>query len=499
MAIPFTRYVDIISGLGASSAVARRDLIGRFFTTSIEQPTETQSEFTSKGSVGDKFGTSSDEFKRASFYFGFVSKSITSPNKISFARWADTATAPTVLGGSITSTVAEFAAITTGSITITFGSTVQVVVGIDLSGVSSFTDVATTLQVDIRASVVDSQFDTCVVAFDAVANRFTLVGGVAEAAVVDVTGTTLLGLLNWGVPDVRLSNGVEAETITEVLTASTALSNNFGSFTFIPIFIQSQILEAATWNDGNNVLFQYQAQVTAANAALVSADIIDLGGTGLTLNTVALQSIEFPEVLPMAILAATDYTKRAAVVNYMFQQSSLTATVTTNTNANLFDPLRVNYQGETQTAGQQLKFYQRGVLTGTGTDPVNMNTFANEQWLKDAAGTTIINLLIALPFLAANAGGRGQLLTVLREVVNQALVNGTIIVGKTLSATDIVFIEQQTGDPNAYRQVQTSGFWLDALIVEEVVDTVTVFTAVYTLIYSKSDVIRKVEGSHILI
>ena len=36
---------------------------------------------------------------------------------------------------------------------------------------------------------------------------------------------------------------------------------------------------------------------------------------------------------------------------------------------------------------------------GLSTDPLDMNTFANEQWLKDAAGVSIMNLLLAVNYL----------------------------------------------------------------------------------------------------
>jgi hypothetical protein len=122
-----------------------------------------------------------------------------------------------------------------------------------------------------------------------------------------------------------------------------------------------------------------------------------------------------------------------------------------------------------------------------------MNTFANEQWLKDAVDTSIFNLLLALDKLSANAEGRNKLIRVIRGVVTSALTNGTISPGKALTEIQKIAIADLSGDTNAWYQVATSGFWLNASV-----DAVA-GTASYILIYSKDDVIRAVNGQHALI
>ena len=142
-------------------------------------------------------------------------------------------------------------------------------------------------------------------------------------------------------------------------------------------------------------------------SAAVSALLIGFAGTGMTLVDPAQPF--YPEMLPMMILASTNYAARSSVKNYMFQQDSrLSPTVVTTALANVYDPLRINYYGQTQTAGQNISFYQRGFLGGGATAPVNMNTYANEQWLKDLAGSRIMSLLLSLERVSANAAGRGS-------------------------------------------------------------------------------------------
>lgn len=607
MAISFQRYVDITSGVGGGSAVAQRDFIARLFTTNPLLPTESFIEFDNAADVGDYFGFTSEEYKRAQFYFSFISKNITAPDKISFARWADVETAPLIYGKVETPLLSSFTVITNGDFTLQMGAFSHHFTAIDLSGAASLAAVAADIQTAINSfSGGGTLFTAATVSWNSARGSFDLVGGETGAATISVTaGVTndLASLLGW-LSGAILSDGVAAETITETLTNSDQASTNFGSFCFMNTgqyasgsitlagapavgntitvngttityvatgavgdqinvtgtaqlsadalftfleglgganYVQNgtvititaltrgaagngftlakastaitlsgasltggtdmglnltQVTEAATWNAGLNVKYRYDVPVTADNATVWSGALIDLAGVELSLSPIVG---EYPEMFPEAIQAATDYNSRNSVQNYMFQQTTLTPSVTTDADANFYDALRINYYGQTQTAGQFISFYQRGFLMGQATDPVDMGVYANEAWFKDAAGAQIMGLLLALSQVPANTTGRSQLIATLQSVIAVAVFNGTISVGKPLNSTQKLFITQITGDPLAYNQVQSIGYWLDCTIVSYVLNSIVQWKAVYTLIYSKDDVIRSVTGSHILI
>ena len=381
MPIPFKRYVDITSGIGAGANVARRDLICRMFTSSDKIDVNTIIEYRNADDVGKLFTTNSDEYRRAVFYFGFVSKQTTRPKLLSIARWDK-----------------------------------------------------------------------------------------------------------------------DNQSISEVLTSTTEQSNNFGSFVFVDTLSEAQVIEAATWNATKNVMFIYNVPVLAADAESLSPKILTISGAGMTLKS-DTEAEEYPEMLPSAIEASTDYTRRASVQNYMFYSASLTPTVTTSADADKYDKLRINYYGSTQTAGQIRRFYQRGVLTGNADiSPADMNVYANEAWLKDDAGSRIMSLLLSQPRVPANQNGRGQVLNVIQASIDIALINGTISVSRMLSEVQKIYITEQTGNPDAWQQVQNSGYWLNAEIKTiSTDDGRTEYTADYKLIYLKDDAIRKVDGSHTLI
>jgi hypothetical protein len=73
-------------------------------------------------------------------------------------------------------------------------------------------------------------------------------------------------------------------------------------------------------------------------------------------------------------------------------------------------------------------------------------------------------------------------------------------VSKPLTVAQQIFIGEITGDPLAWHQVQTLGYWVDAVVVPfTTIDNRTEYKVVYTLVYSKDDTVRKVEGTHALI
>jgi hypothetical protein len=111
-----------------------------------------------------------------------------------------------------------------------------------------------------------------------------------------------------------------------------------------------------------------------------------------------------------------------------------------------------------------------------------------------------MRLLLSSSRVPANASGRAALTSTLGSVIEQAVFNGTISVGKPLSQVQKLYITNMTGDPLAWQQVARLGYWLDVTLQSYVTtDSRTEWKAVYTLVYSKDDAIRKVEGSHVLI
>ena len=487
MSISLSRYVDITSGIGAGTNVSTRSLSGLVVTGNPLVPSGRFLTLTSAAAVGTYFGTSSEEYARSVFYFGWVSKNTTAPRALNFWFWNDdAATASLIFGKPATYSLSTFTAISAGQLSLTLGGFTHPVTGVDMSGDASLAAVAATLQTAIRAySAGGAAWPAATVSYDAARGCFDLVSGSTGADVVSVAAAPsndVAAPLGW-LTGAIYSNGTAAQAVADNLIALNAANNDFGSFCFTTALAPTlnTIEAAANWNNSlnPNIQFMFSWSVTAADAAAWSAALIGIGGNTGTLSPLA---DEYPEMAPMMILAATDYTRPNSVQNYMFQIFDLTPSVVSDADANTYDALRLNYYGQTQTAGQLLAFYQRGVM-----------------WFKDAAAASIMTVMLSLARIPANAQGRSQVLAILQGVINQALTNGTVSVGKPLTITQQLYITNATDDPTAWKQVQNVGYWVDAVIQPYVVDGITEFKIVYTFIYSKDDVVRLVEGTDILI
>jgi hypothetical protein len=253
-----------------------------------------------------------------------------------------------------------------------------------------------------------------------------------------------------------------------------------------------QVTEASIWNvapNGENNQFIYTVPVLNANAQTWSDAVNDNTGTSFTLQGVAG---EFPEMSPSIIEATTDYSKSNSVQNYMFQVFDLTPTVTSNSDADFFDNLKINYYGQTQSNGI-IEFYQRGVLFGGSTNPSSLNVYANEASLKSSISTAILNALLANGKISANIDGESIIYSVITGVINDSLDSGIISSGKTLTVQQEASILSLTGNPNASIAVENSGFYLT------VTANPSANTIDYLLVYSKDDVVRSVTGIHSLI
>lgn len=504
MSIRFSKYVRIVSGVGGSSGVQQRDLIGRLISSDPRIDPATVLEFTDAASVGEYFGATSDEYLRAVLYFSYTSPSISSPRRISYSRYAPAGAAAAVFGGGPVASLATLKLAVAGVLTFVFNGTPVTVTAIDLSAATSLADVATAIQTKLNADA-DPHLATATVTYDAVNAAFNFNAGLIDGATVslDPAGAApndLRTALGWteGLGAI-FTRGVAAQTVGDAFNASINASNNFGSFAFIDELGLTDHALLAGLNAGQNVTYQYMVPLRdIADASTWSAALLGFAGTALTLSPI---TTEFPELIPMIQLAATDYTKTNAVVNYMFKQfGGVTASVTTDADSDGMDALRVNYYGRTQTAGQVLEFYQRGLLMGPASAPVDMNVYANEQWLKDTIASSLMSLLLSTNRVPANAAGRGMILAVVQEGIDSALNNGTISVGKTLTQAQKLFVTQQTNDPLSWHQVQDVGYWVDATIVPYVGPGGTrEYKAVYSLIYSKDDAIRLIEGTHSLV
>lgn len=498
------RYIRIVSGVGAGTSVAERKLILRLITKNAVLPPGIVVEFSSADAVGAYFGFQSEEYKRAAAYFKFISKNITSPRTLSIARWVDVAIAPMIVGDAFAKVLSSFAGVSTGTMTVNVGAVVVPVTAVNLSAAVDLTDVASKIQTALRATA-NAQLATCTVTFNTNTNQFVLTGSTTGSGSLSVTATELATdmsqILGWATGGTTLVAGQAADTPAVAVAKTAGISNNFGSFVHMASLTNDQIKEVAEWNATQNNTYLYSVPTVLTNLATLFGLIKGFSGVGITVLSSTAPN-DYAEQSPCEILAATNFNDFNSVNNYMFYQfAGRNIVVSDDPTANTADKSRGNYIGVTQMSGQQLAFYQRGILCGGPQDATDMNTYANEMWLKSALSGRIMSLFLAVGSVPANPSGASSILAVIQPILSLAGDNGTFSAGKVIDEVQQQYITQVTNDKNAWRQVQTIGYWLDITFSSYVNENtlLTEWQATYKLIYSKGDSIRFVSGSNIMI
>lgn len=496
-----SQYVAITSGVGGASAATEKELIARCLSNNPKLGADTVWEFDLNG-VGSFFGPETPEYKYASKYFGFISKSIRQPKKIGFYRSTLTALAPFIYPTQKVAPLGDLKNITDGSFSLSLGGLTYEITELDFSTAADYAGVAEAIQTKIQAQTEGGALWTgATVTFNQVDTTISLVAGEAGEAIIvaptaAATGTDITGLLGWASNKSPIvSQGKNAESMTEILAKSLNLSNNFGSFVPLIDLSTEQIVEAAEYTHAQNVQFQYIQRVLPDQVDELQSKVSGFSGVALVYDLYDDNS--YPHALAAAIWAAADYNAVNGAPGAEFQKDdTIPASVFDDATYTKLVSLGVNFIGRTQQAGQPISFYQPGYLQGAIED---QGVYMNEVWLKDKVATAVLNTQMAIEKWPAGEDGLTLFDNITQPIRSLAKTNGVVEIGKPLTDTQKVYISQLTGDNKAWQQVQSQGDHITSEIVVKNINKKTVYVLEYTYVYAKGDQVRKVEGRQILI
>lgn len=494
MSISIEKYVEIKSGINNLKTVTNKELIARIFCTNSKLPVGSSLEFESLKNVGKFFSVTSDEYKLAQKYFNFVSKYQTQAKKISFAKDYRNGSNAFILATE-QADINELQQVVAGTIEISINGTTKTIENINLSSCSTLELVAQQLNTEFTRENIN------VVCSLTVENtfKFTLDGTPADNDTLSVSTTDLTNLLklteNY---NAILSVGAQSgKSIETVLEKNYETDNNFATFAFLSTLSNEDITNIANWNrDNHPTEFLFVAKVLESNFVEIYNNVKEIDGITLELCDDTEEG-KFNFIIPMAITATTDYNRRNGTQNYMYNQiSNVKVLVDSDDEAKKYDGKRINYYGRTQQAGQKIAFYQDGVCQGRYE---HQNIFINEIWLKDAMTTKFLNYMLLTSNWSYSLSGIGIGDGLANEIIEKAKENGVITIGKEIEDNDKIYIRNLTNDDNAWRNIQDKGYYFKGYIQKEKKDTKTIYKYCYLLVYSKGDMISKVEGSNIAI
>ena len=502
MSIPIDNYIKIISSTVGGAALSRRSTEFRMISSSSTLPVGIVVEFSSQDAVGSFFGYASNQYIFAGIYFGFVSKSGTMASSLSWFNAVDAAAVPSILGVVTESLSSHYDA--TLNITLSVNGAGESI-AVDTTGDTSSADVAASIATAM-ALATDPAISGGTCEYDVDTTRFSVIfsgtGKVSEVGVVgdDAAGILFVSALGLG-GNAYHSLGQASASYAARMDECANLSNDF--FTF-GLFDDVDPADFATWADGQNNTFAFLHKFVEATYLstpaykIVMDKMLGQSGNALTQSS---EDKNFSHFFPAIVCAATDYSKRNAAKNYMYQQDGAfdQYAITTELQALSLKALGVNFYGQTQSAGDHLAFYQWGVMSGGSNDIKAQGPFMNEIWLKDAFTVAMMNVFIANENLTANTAGVQLIENSITPITSEAKFNGVIQIDKDLTDLQKGSITQMTGDPLAWGVVQSDGFWLEVKVVPETDGDITTYVGEYLLVYSKGDSISKIDGRNVAI
>lgn len=488
MTIPSERYIDITSRVAGGSAVTAKELVLRVYTSSSLVPYDKVLSFYSANEVKDFF-LNTEEVKIANYYFGFISKATAKPKRLEIARFVN-ADASSKIYGSQLKDLSVIKAVTAGKFTITIAGKDYAIDSLNLSTVDGGTALATQLQTAIKTKISNAT-----VVYDPARNRVVFDSCTAKDGDISIKDGTQSPLDAIGFDSSAiLCGGVAKQSLTACLELTTAISNNFGSFTFVnltPALTEKDAKEIAKFVDGATVSYLYMQRVLASDYKKVQKAIEGYGSVCLTYGN---GIDDYAHLLPSCVMASQNFNDSNAVESFMFQvDKRLSASVDNAKLADELDSLKINYIGKTQEAGKDLSFYQRGMISvgNAGIDSISVHV--GEQWLRAELKAKFLNMLLNQKIVPCDEIGIGMGTTILNDVANQCKTNGIFSVGKELTSEQVAFIIATAGSESAVKAVQSVGFWF-TVSVDASKNLLS-----YVLIYSKKDDVKHISGKHNLI
>lgn len=459
MAIPASRIANVIPSV-LSAAGSALDLNGLILSQSASLASGALQPFANAADVGAFFGLTSTEYLMAQIYFEGQNGATTTPGKLYFGAYSETATAAFLRSGSLADmTLTQLQALT-GTLTVTIDGTPNTSASINLSGASSFTAAAATIEAAFTSPDFTVEFDTQLSAF-----VFTSSSTGATSTATYATGTLAAGLNLTQATGAVVSQGADAATPATAMPVFVAAAGDWTGFatTFEPVLADKEAFSAWTAVQGKRYFYAgFDTDVnalTAGSTATWVAAVLAANEDGtipIWAANDAEGALEAAAVLGWAAsLNFTQTSGRTTLAERSF--SGLTPTVTSDAQASALQANGYNYYGDFATSSTQWQFFYPGSITGQykWADSYVCQIKLNAD-LQDA----MMSLLTSVGSIPYNAAGYSLIHAALAGPVTAATNFGTIRTGITLSAAQVQELYNAVGF-DVSQPLNASGWYLD--------------------------------------
>jgi hypothetical protein len=417
-------------------------------------------QFANADSVGDYFGTTSDEYKAASLYFLGYNNSFSKPRHLMFGRRVDAAVGAYLRGAQYSGDLAGVKTMTAGALTVDINGSAVAVTGLDFSSATSFSDVAATLQTALQAELAG-----VTVTYSSLTAGWTITSpSTGENETIGyATGTAaeLLGLT--AEAGAVLSQGSNALTEAENMALIKEQTQNWVSFTTLYEAAQAENIALSAWASSLGIEYLFvgwsaeAALLVQGNTTNVASKIkaAEYGATEIVYDNVNVA------VFLLGCIASVNWERYQGTINYAFKHvDGLAATVTNQTDADVLLDKGVSFVGSFATRNDAFTFFYDAKMFGKFG---YVDAFVNTLWLKNVMQVAILNGLTNAGRVPYNDRGYALIRSWLQDPINRAVNNGVIDPGVELSESQKAQIQTETGK-DLSTELYTKGY---AILVED--------------------------------
>ena len=386
--------------------------------------------FSSASEVGEYFGTSSNEYKFASTYFGGFDNSQVKPATLYFYRLNGEAISAWVRGEALNVKTALNAikAISAGDLTINIDGTDRTVTGLDFSAVDSFSSAADVINAALNGAAV--------VSFSSQFNAFTVTSATTGAlSSVGVPTGSAASVLGFNAETAVISDGQDANTVTQSMENLTDKFTNFVTFTTLDEPTDEEALELAQWATTNytaGVLYLYVCWDTSkanfdSNNTEVISEQLQTENIGATCVCFGVTMAAFV----MGVTASIAWDQVNSTITYAFKHlSGFGADINSTKEANALDKHKVLYMGNFATRNDNFILSYNGAMLGEWDW---LDAYINAVWLCNALQVQLMAMIEAANRIPYNENGYAKIRSNCKDIIERAINNGVIDLGVNIS------------------------------------------------------------------
>lgn len=371
-----------------------------------------------------------------------------------------------VVTGAISTTTLTVSAVISGTLEvgqvisgagITAGTTITAL-GSGTGGTGTYT---VSVSQTASSTTVSAGPTTCT--YDSTAGAFVITGGTPGATgdITVATGSASAALKLTSATGAVTSQGSAIATPAAFMTSLKAITQDFATFATNWEPGDSDKVAFAEWNAGENNAFAFVFDNTAA--ALITTDpsttavytIIQDGYGGAVPNY--QPSNLHTAAFTMGYVASINFGVTQGRASAAYKRSNvLQPGVFNATDANNLEANGCNYYGAVANSTNEWNWYFPGQITGPFAW---IDTYVNQIWFNQSLQTAIVTLLLNTNSIPYNQAGYDLIAAACNDPIQQAVTNGVIQSGVTLSSAQALEINTAAG-ANVAPVVQSRGWYL---------------------------------------